>query len=120
MAPPTAGTKTLNVEIVTGSLFKTPNINRFQKEQKNGLISFSKKKYLEPGLPKSRGCPPAGCNTMCFSTISIRPPASSSKVKKKGKLTSQSDEMWSFVGYKGNKLWKELAIDALTKEILGL
>jgi len=56
---------------------------------------------------------------MCFSTISIRPPASSSKVKK-GKLRSKSDEMWSFVGYKGNKLWKELAIDALTKEILGL
>ena len=28
--------------------------------------------------------------------------------------------MWSFVGYKGNKLWKELTIDALTKEILGL
>ena len=84
------------------------------------MIGFSKKKYLEPGLPKLRGCPPAGCNTMCFSTISIRPPASSSKVKKKGKLTSQSDEMWSFVGYKGNKQWKELAIDALTKEILGL
>jgi len=28
--------------------------------------------------------------------------------------------MWAFVGYKGNKLWKELAIDGLTKEILGL
>jgi len=28
--------------------------------------------------------------------------------------------MWSFVGYEGIKLWKELAIDALTKEILGL
>jgi hypothetical protein len=56
---------------------------------------------------------------MCFSTISIGPPASSSKVKK-GKLRSQSDEMLSFVVYKGNKLWKELAIDALTKEILWL
>jgi hypothetical protein len=83
MAPPTAGTKTLNLEIVTGSLFKTPDINRFQKKQKNCSIGFIKKKYLEPGLPKSRGCPPAGCNTMFFSTISIRPPASSSKVKKK-------------------------------------
>jgi IS1 family transposase len=28
--------------------------------------------------------------------------------------------MSSFVSYNGNKLWKELAIDALTKEILGL
>jgi len=57
---------------------------------------------------------------MCFSTISIPPPASSSKVKKTGKLTSQSDEISSFVGYKGNKLWKDLEIDGLTKEILGL
>jgi hypothetical protein len=57
---------------------------------------------------------------MCFSTISIRPPVSSSKVKKKGKLRSQSDERRSFVGYNGNKLWKELGIDALTKKILGL
>jgi hypothetical protein len=56
---------------------------------------------------------------MSFSTISISRPAISTKVKK-SKLTSQSDEMWSFVGYKGKKLWKELGIDALTKEILGL
>ena len=28
--------------------------------------------------------------------------------------------MWSFVGNKGNNQWKELAIDALTKEILGV
>jgi hypothetical protein len=83
MAPPAGGTKTLNVVIVTGSLFKIPDINRFQKKQKNRSIGFSKKKYLEPGLLKSRGCPPAGCNTMFFSTISIRPPASSSKVKKR-------------------------------------
>lgn len=52
--------------------------------------------------------------------MSISPPASSSKVKKKGKLTIQCDEMGSFVGNKGNKQWKELVIDALTKEILGV
>jgi IS1 family transposase len=28
--------------------------------------------------------------------------------------------MWSFVGNKGNNQWNELAIDALTKEILGV
>ena len=28
--------------------------------------------------------------------------------------------MWSFVGSKGNKQWKELTIDALTKEIVGV
>ncbi len=36
------------------------------------------------------------------------------KSKKKGKLTIQCDEMWSFVGNKDNKQWKELAIDVST------
>jgi hypothetical protein len=42
------------------------------------------------------------------------------KSKKKGKLTIQGDEMWSFVRNKDNKQWKELAIDASTKEIVGV
>jgi IS1 family transposase len=42
------------------------------------------------------------------------------KSKKKGKLTIQCDEMWSFVGTKGNKQWIWLAIDVLTKEIVGV
>ncbi len=40
------------------------------------------------------------------------------KSKKKGKLTIQCDEMWSFVGEKRNKQWIWLAIDVLTKEIV--
>jgi IS1 family transposase/transposase-like protein len=40
--------------------------------------------------------------------------------KKKGKLIIQCDEMWSFVGCKGNKQWIWLAIDILTKEIVGV
>lgn len=42
------------------------------------------------------------------------------KSKKKGKLTIQCDEMWSFVGKKSNKQWIWLAIDVLTKEIVGV
>ncbi len=42
------------------------------------------------------------------------------KSKKKGKLIIQSDEMWSFVGNKGNKQWIWLAIDGFTKEIVGV
>ena len=40
--------------------------------------------------------------------------------KKKGKLIIQCDEMWSFVGCKGNKQWIWLVIDILTKEIVGV
>jgi insertion element IS1 protein InsB len=42
------------------------------------------------------------------------------KSKKKGKLTIQCDEMWSFVGNKDNKQWIWLAIDVLTKEIVAV
>ena len=42
------------------------------------------------------------------------------KSKKRGKLTIQCDEMWSFVGNKGNKQWIWLAIDVLSKEIVGV
>jgi IS1 family transposase len=40
--------------------------------------------------------------------------------KKKGKLTIQCDEMWSFVINKKNKVWIWLAIDIDTGEIVGV
>jgi IS1 family transposase len=42
------------------------------------------------------------------------------KSKKKGKLTIQCEEMWSVVRNKDNKQWIWLAIDASTKEIVGV
>ena len=40
--------------------------------------------------------------------------------KKKGRLTIQCDEMWSFVNDKGNKQWIWLALDVVTREIIGV
>ena len=40
--------------------------------------------------------------------------------QKKGRLTIQCDEMWSFVGNKNNKQWIWLALDTKTKEIVGV
>jgi insertion element IS1 protein InsB len=40
--------------------------------------------------------------------------------KEKGTLTIQCDEMWSFVGNKGNKQWIWLALDVDTREIIGV
>ena len=37
---------------------------------------------------------------------------------KKGPLTVQCDELWSFVDHKGNKQWVWLALDAETREII--
>ncbi len=39
--------------------------------------------------------------------------------KEPGKLIVQMDELWSFVGNKGNKQWVWLAIDTKTREIIG-
>jgi insertion element IS1 protein InsB len=39
--------------------------------------------------------------------------------QKKTGLTIQCDEMWSFVGHKGNKQWIWLALDVSTREIVG-
>jgi len=38
----------------------------------------------------------------------------------KGKLESECDEAWSFVGNKGNKQWIWLALDKKTREIVGV
>ena len=40
--------------------------------------------------------------------------------KAKGKLKVQMDELWSFVEDKGNQQWVWLAIDADTREVIGL
>ena len=47
-------------------------------------------------------------------------PREISIVKKKGSLTIECDEMWSFVGNKGNKQWVWLAIDVDSREIVGV
>jgi len=39
--------------------------------------------------------------------------------KPNGSLRVQIDELWSFVGHKGNKQWVWLAMDAETRKILG-
>jgi len=42
------------------------------------------------------------------------------KIKNKGKMSIQIDELWSFVSKKGNKLWVWVAIDVKICEIIGL
>jgi IS1 family transposase len=40
--------------------------------------------------------------------------------KPKARLTVECDELWSFVGHKGNKQWVWLALDRDTREIVGV
>lgn len=47
-------------------------------------------------------------------------PPNAGDTQKKGRLTIQCDELWSFVDNKGNKQWIWLALDADTREIVGV
>ena len=40
--------------------------------------------------------------------------------KPKRRLAVQMDELWSFVGNKGNKQWVWLALDAQTRDLVGV
>jgi insertion element IS1 protein InsB len=57
---------------------------------------------------------------LCQSKVCDRATKSSSDPKKKGSLTVQCDELWSFVDNKGNKQWIWLALDVQTREIVGV
>jgi hypothetical protein len=46
-------------------------------------------------------------------------PPSAGDIQKKGRLTIQCDELWSFVDNKGNKQWVWLALDANTRGLWG-
>jgi insertion element IS1 protein InsB len=54
------------------------------------------------------------------SEICQAAPTSADHTQKKGKLTIQCDELWSFVDNKGNKQWVWLGLDVKTREIIGV
>jgi insertion element IS1 protein InsB len=49
-----------------------------------------------------------------------RYPSAGQSKKKKGRLTIQCDELWSFVGKKSCKQWVWIALDIDTRQIVGL
>ena len=57
---------------------------------------------------------------LCQSEICSGATQRADDTQKKGRLTIQCDELWSFVDNKGNKQWVWLALDADTREIIGV
>ena len=57
---------------------------------------------------------------LCESEICEGASPSAGDTQKKGRLTIECAELWSFVGNKGNKQWVWLALDADTREIVGV
>ena len=57
---------------------------------------------------------------LCKSQIRLCRENAQSPSKKKGRLTIQCDELWSFLDNQGNKQWVWLGLDVKTREIVGL
>ena len=70
----------------------------------------------------ARECPSfrAMATVLCQSEICTSTKIPRGSAKKKGKLTIQCDELWSFVDNKGNKQWVWLAMEVETREIIGV
>lgn len=58
--------------------------------------------------------------TVCESKICLCATKRQCERQKKGRLTIQCDELWSFVDNKANKQWVWLALDTVTREIVGV
>jgi len=58
--------------------------------------------------------------TLCQRQICVCAATSERASEKKGRLTIQCDQVWSFVDNKGNKQWVWLALDVQTREIVGV
>jgi insertion element IS1 protein InsB len=105
----------------------TPRHQPISKETRDLIYRLLLEKISLAGILRSTGVSDSQAwrshtvaTILCQSKISSSQKRSTSQVKKKGKLTIKCDEMWSFLGFKGNKQWIWLAIDVVTKEIVGV
>jgi len=56
----------------------------------------------------------------CQSDRCLDPATGDGHLNKKGRLTIQGDELWSYVGHKHNQSWIWLALDQDPREIVGV
>ena len=102
---------------------------QFVENPKNKPISEAKKALIDKmllerislaGICRVTGVSPS----WLYNYVKKKYASTSRKLKvvkkKKGKLIVQMDELWSYVDNKGNKQWVWLAIDAKTREVIGL
>ncbi|MES1026718.1 IS1 family transposase [Gloeocapsa sp. BRSZ] len=72
------------------------------------------------GIARVTGVSEQWLQTYVNAKYSSVPKTVEGVAEKKGQLTVQCDELWSFVGNKKNKQWIWLALDVMTGEIVGV
>ena len=111
--------KTINAVTVVANLSKILNRKSSPLKPSNQLTSYSWKRFLWLVLPEFVRFQSLCCNSM--SIRNMKPYRDKYRChQKKGRLTIQCDEMWSFVGNQQQKCWICLDLDVDTHEIVGL
>lgn len=111
--------KTTNVKPVVISLWKLLSKSELIHPLKAWSISYCLRRYLWQVLPGSVMFLKAGYRSTW--TVSMQQCLVLWTYHQiKGRLTIQCDEVWSFVNDKSNKQWIWLALDVITREIVGV
>lgn len=99
---------------------QNPQKKTITQEEKNLIDKLLLEKIPLAGIARVVGVSESWLQNYVNQKYDSVPRKVNVKTKKKGRLTIQCDEMWSFVGNKKNKLWIWLALDVETHEIVGV
>ncbi|NEP85116.1 MAG: IS1 family transposase, partial [Okeania sp. SIO3B3] len=109
-----------SAKIVGGNLSKIQSIGSSQTKLKRPSTNCCLRKSRWLALHVSPVSRKVGSKPMLTSSTSKPHVKLKSALKKKGRLTLECDELWSFVGCKRNKQWIWVALDANTREVVAL
>ncbi|MBD1929998.1 hypothetical protein H6F74_27775 [Trichocoleus sp. FACHB-90] len=112
--------RTTNVATVGGSLPLNPQWRMISEETKGIIDRLLLEKLSLAGIARALQISELWLQQYVNQkylqvdrTVQVRP-------KPKGRLRVQMDELWSFVDHKGQKQWVWLALDAQTREMVGV
>lgn len=103
-----------------GQVVQTPRHQPITEKTKALIDKLLLLKIPLAGIARVTGVSPRWLQYYINQKFASVPRQVQVKSKKRARTTIQCDEMWSFVGPKGNKQWVWLAIDVFAKEIVGV
>ncbi len=98
---------------------KNPQWRRIPEETKELIDRLLLEKIPLAGIARVLGVSEPWLQNYVNGKYEAVPRQVTVQAKPKGRLTVQMDELWSFVDDKGNEQWVWLALDVVTREIVG-
>lgn len=97
-----------------------PQDRRISEETKALIDRLLLERISLAGIARAVGVSERWLQTYVNEKYAAQPRQVQVTPKKKGRLTIECDELWSFVGNKDNKQWIWIALDRETREIVGV